>query len=294
VILGGVLLLAAAIKLPDMALFTRQILDYGLVPSWPLAAAGAWGFLLAELILGAALVTGYRPSLALSLTSILLVVFIGITGYAWKTGVVEDCGCFGELLKRTPGQALVEDLFLLAGAVAALILHRPRETRFDRLRLGMVMVAAVAGLILPWVFGLSFSTLPSGEADQGVSNPLGAVHVKEGKAPDLWTGRWLVEIMDTECDHCRASVFALNLIHEDPGLPSVVGLSVNNSGRIRAFREETFASYPVLLVDKSDYLRLLGSGAIPRLILVENGEILSVWDEEVPDFEALRSSEATP
>jgi len=154
--------------------------------------------------------------------------------------------------------------------------------------------AAVAGLALPWVFGLSFSALPSGQAKKENPNPLGPIHALEFGAPDFRAGRWLVEIMSTECEHCRDAVFALNLIHEDPALPSVVALSINPAARVSAFKKETQASYPVIRVARADYLRLLGSGTIPRLILVEDDEIKAVWDQEMPDFEALRAPASAP
>ena len=66
-----------------------------------------------ECALGAALLVNLKPRIALALTSLLLLLFLGVVGYAWATGATESCGCFGPW-KRTPGEAFVEDLVLLA------------------------------------------------------------------------------------------------------------------------------------------------------------------------------------
>ncbi|MBW1989934.1 MAG: hypothetical protein JRI97_10370 [Deltaproteobacteria bacterium] len=285
VLLGGVFLVAAAVKVADMALFTRQILDYGIVSSWPLAAAGAWGFVFAESILAGALLAGWRPREALWGTAALLLVFIGVTGWAWAGDGVDDCGCFGELLKRTPGQALAEDLVLLAIAAAALMLHRPGKPRLQRFRASVTVLFALAGLVLPWVFGLSFSALPRGRA--GEAPPLGRVAILQGPEVDLSSGRWLLEIMDTGCDHCAEAVMPLNMVHQEPSMPRVAALSVNEPGAVEDFIARTGAEFPILKVAREDYLRLLGDGEIPRYILAAEGTIVSVWDGELPGFEEL-------
>ncbi|MBQ16514.1 MAG: methylamine utilization protein [Planctomycetaceae bacterium] len=110
--LGMVFLWAAVAKLFDVSDFIDTIGGYGLV--WePLLGLAAWGLIVVELIIAAALLIGrdWAPRMA----SVLVLVFLVVLGYGIALGLDVECGCFGseEGSGLSPWQAVGVDCGLL-------------------------------------------------------------------------------------------------------------------------------------------------------------------------------------
>ncbi len=126
VALGGILLFAAYAKIIDPVRFEETIRLEGL--DFLLSARAVALIAIAlEVFLGVALLLGVRHK-AVVIPSILLVAFfIYLTAHAWyavETGArtpEENCGCFGNLVDRTPKEAFFMDLLLLVPPLLLLI-----------------------------------------------------------------------------------------------------------------------------------------------------------------------------
>jgi uncharacterized membrane protein YphA (DoxX/SURF4 family) len=94
-LLGGVFLVAGALKLPDPAAAVRAVRAYELLPE-PLVAPVAFGLPVLEIAVGLALVAGVFTRTAAIAAAVLLVVFIAGVASAWARGLQIDCGCFGD------------------------------------------------------------------------------------------------------------------------------------------------------------------------------------------------------
>ena len=94
VLLGGVLVVAGALKLPDPAAAMRAVRAYRLLPE-ALVGPVAFGLPVVEIAIGLALLAGVFVRTAAVAAAVLLVVFIGAVGSAWARGLQIDCGCFG-------------------------------------------------------------------------------------------------------------------------------------------------------------------------------------------------------
>lgn len=144
VLLGVVLVAAGTLKALDPGLFRSNLPFYGLpafleVPVVVLLPA-------VEIALGTMLLAGWRLRKAALGAATLLVVFAAAIGWGWSRGTLEDCTCFGTMLIRSPGEALRQDLLLLAVAVmTALRAGAPRF--FLPRRVGDGIVAGVAILV---------------------------------------------------------------------------------------------------------------------------------------------------
>ncbi|MEI4270507.1 MauE/DoxX family redox-associated membrane protein [Klenkia sp. LSe6-5] len=93
-LLGGVLVVAGALKLPDPAAAARAVRAYQLLPE-ALVGPVAFGLPVVEIAVGLALLAGVFVRTAALATAVLLVVFlVGIVS-AWARGLQIDCGCFG-------------------------------------------------------------------------------------------------------------------------------------------------------------------------------------------------------
>jgi uncharacterized membrane protein YphA (DoxX/SURF4 family) len=93
-LLGGVFLVAGALKLPDPAAAERAVRAYRLLPE-SLVAPVAFGLPVVEIAVGLALLIGVFVRTAALLSALLLVVYLVGVGSAWARGLAIDCGCFG-------------------------------------------------------------------------------------------------------------------------------------------------------------------------------------------------------
>jgi hypothetical protein len=149
VALGLVLLFAVVAKALDPAAFAEELAGLGfaggLLPAW-VAALGA---LALEAVLGALLLLDLRRTPVLIAATLLVAFFLTLTGReAWRAahgvaGAGSACGCFGNLVERTPAEAFRQDLLLLVPALALAWLGRPGARRFASAR-----VAAAAAITL--------------------------------------------------------------------------------------------------------------------------------------------------
>ncbi len=279
--MGIVLVIAAIPKISNMDLFIRQIRDYQVITNHTLLILSAWGEIIVELVLGAALLVYYRPRITVSLSIALFCVFIGAVLWAWITGVTEDCGCFGSWVKRSPGGALIEDLIMLG----ILFLSWPgrdyQEAGASRVKTLIITAALVAGLILPAVFGAPVKELTGIGGGKGASQE-DLFNLQVPGDLDLENGSFLFVVIGTDCSHCRDSVEEFNMLARKTGLPKVIALSADPEDQIDLFIEELEPEFPVLKITEDDFYRLLGMGATPRSILVNKQHVITAWDEEVP------------
>src|SRR4051794_28536645 len=93
-VLGGVFVVAGALKVPDPAAAVRAVRAYRLLPE-SLVAPAAFGLPVIEIAVGLALLLGVFVRTAAIAAAVLLVVFLVGVGSAWARGLQIDCGCFG-------------------------------------------------------------------------------------------------------------------------------------------------------------------------------------------------------
>lgn len=156
IFLGAVLLVAAWAKLLDPLAFAEQIRTEGLDVLLS-AHAVALIALALEVGLGLALVLGLRRLWVLIPTSVLVAFFLFLTGrtyYLASQGLLEEtnsCGCFGNLVQRTPAEAFWQDLALLVPALILAWIGRASGGRaFPPLRTALVGLATAGALIFAW------------------------------------------------------------------------------------------------------------------------------------------------
>ncbi|MCP4664890.1 MAG: hypothetical protein GY849_00870 [Deltaproteobacteria bacterium] len=280
-VVGLVLLTAALSKAMDIVLFVRQIGAYGIISHHLLLGMSAWGLIVLEFSLGVALLLSYRPRLALSLTALLFLLFVGASGWAWFSGATEDCGCFGALLKRTPGEAMIEGLILMGVTVLALLGHPSGAPTKRRAKFWILAAASLTGLALPVFFApdLSWLDRPPSRPD---NTDIGHLQIEGQEHMDIRSGSYLLVLMDTDCRHCLETLPELNSLARADDLAMVIGLCVNEKEKRRNFMEEFQPGFPLERIEDDVFWRLLGDGDLPRIILLRDGRILGVWDKMPP------------
>jgi len=102
-VLGGVMLVAGALKVTDPETAAQAVRAYELLPSGLEAPIG-WGLPFLEIAIGLLLIVGYGVRAAAVAAGVFMVVFIVAVSSAWVRGLAIDCGCFGGGGQVAPGQ----------------------------------------------------------------------------------------------------------------------------------------------------------------------------------------------
>lgn len=288
VFLGVVLILSGGIKALDLNLFVHQIQSYGLITQPVITALAAWAITTVECLLGTALLVNYRPRQALNLTLLLLTAFTLLTLSAAIRGSVEDCGCFGALVKRTPLQAVIEDGVLLFFTLIArwgLIARQGAQTSaktWPSLRVIFVVAAALSGATLPFFSGVPSALL--GDQGEGAREIWADLQVAGVDGIALNKDTHLVVLMSASCQHCQEAVPELAMLMDElKSQPLLfVGLGQDNSEALQDFIAEWAPPYPIGRIAPDAFWTLLGDADLPRIFLVKAGRTLNVWDGAVP------------
>jgi thiol-disulfide isomerase/thioredoxin len=288
-LIGIILLTAAILKAYDIELFMRQIRDYQIITGHLMLIISAWGLIITEFVLGAALLVYFCPKITVPLSIALFCVFIGATLWAWITGVTEDCGCFGSWVKRSPSGAMIEDLIMLGILFLSWPGRNYQSSGGSHVKPLIVTAALLAGIILPMVFGTPVKELVGIGKGEGASQE--DLFTAQGlKDVDLGKGSFIFVIIGTDCSHCRDSVEDFNRLAKKTDLPKVIALSADPEDEIDLFIEELEPVFPVLKITEDDFYRLLGMGSTPRSMLVVKQHVINTWDEEVPDAAVIREA----
>jgi uncharacterized membrane protein YphA (DoxX/SURF4 family) len=101
-----------------------------------------------EIVAGVAVLLGWRMKLFSWLLLLLIIFFSFLTGYAWLSGKIKECGCFGDCLPLSAAESFFKDLILLL-LIIFLFVKR------DKIKPLFSNTVSFAVLILSTVFALS-------------------------------------------------------------------------------------------------------------------------------------------
>lgn len=291
-LLGAILIYAAYTKSIDIPAFGKQIAAFGIITSFKVTLVLAWVFVALEYLLGAALITGFKRRVFLPATMGLFLIFSVALVWAWITGSAEDCGCFGAAVKRTPLEALLEDLILMAGLAAAYLLDRRENTTLLMQRYIALMLLTLAGM----GFAVYENSRLEKSADAGIRLQIKSkalfqgLKVEDLEIGDITKGVFLVALIDTGCDHCQAAVPELNgLSGGKDGLPRMFALCPNTTQEVEKFKLDFKPQFPIGRISEKDFLRILENGDTPRVFVIKDGSVKKVWDGSVPSIEEIVS-----
>jgi uncharacterized membrane protein YphA (DoxX/SURF4 family) len=120
-LVGGVWVVAGALKLPDPAAGVRAVRAYDLLPESVVPTVGHLLPVL-EVVVGLALIVGLLTRWSAAASAVLLVAFILGIASAWARGLEIECGCFGGGGTRAGASSeypweIARDLGLLAASL---------------------------------------------------------------------------------------------------------------------------------------------------------------------------------
>ena len=285
-VLGVVLLVAAGTKAIDPVAFSDQIRSEGLDFLLPAGVVALIGLAI-ESGLGVALFLGLRRLFILLPTLALVIFFLFLTGRTyWRSlqgiEIEESCGCFGNLLDRSPAEAFWQDLALLAIPLALAFVGRRTQTRWLGGRLGMAFVGAAAVTLLGWKAadlplddlatrlspGTVLSAICAGDADAGEEVCLDTL------LPGLDDGDHLVVIADLN-DDLGQRLAELEALSEQVGGGLWVLTDADKEAK-SVFYWQWGPTFEIVEEVPRALLRPLYR-SLPRSFRVQGGEVIETW-----------------
>ena len=280
---GMVFIFSAVAKLDGLNLFEIRLLSDGLLPSRTLAALAARLLIALELVLGIGLCQAvWRRRVLVPATLILLLIFNVYLFYAvFFRGDVENCGCFGEVLKMSPAQALIKNILLMALLAWGWKLH-PADR--SRPRWQVPALAAMALLLVFLGFPMKNARLkPVGAKKNPVVtstvSPFARLTEFNTGTIDVTHGRCLLAFLSVDCEHCRAMAAQLRELSENKILPPVYLILLGDQADIPPFLTETGVSFPYTH-PKADVFFEFVDDVPPYLYLLQDGRILAKWNQD--------------
>jgi uncharacterized membrane protein YphA (DoxX/SURF4 family) len=289
---GGALLVGAWGKLLDPVSFAETLRLEGLTGwlqrlSFVPATVPALIVVAIEIFLGILLVLGVRNRPTLVSTALLIGFFLFLTGRAyWRDleGIAPadgaSCGCFGNLLDRSPKEAFWQDtLLLVPGLLFALVAVIQRHALGRRVALAAVVAtAAVAfGWFAPGLPiddaatrlrpGVEVSSICAGRDDERLCMPT--------LIPELEHGRHLVVMLDLGREGMEKEVESLNRYWLTEPRPSLWVLAAGTPEQNQAFFWKYGPSFEIREVPPTLLRPLYRS--LPRSFLVLDGDVTETW-----------------
>jgi hypothetical protein len=286
-----VLLFGAYAKVLDPLAFAEQIraerLDF-----WLPASLVALVALALETGLGTALVLGVRRLSVLVPSALLVVFFLFLTGrtyYLDHRGLLDStagCGCFGNLVERTPAEAFWQDLGLLVPGLLLAFLWR-RAGSFPSTRIAIAAAAAAATLILAWKSpDLPLDNLAT-RLKPGVAVGDLCTRSEEMQlclstvAPDLEEGHRFVILADLEDESFTDQIPRLN------ELAAEAAVMVLSTGTLEEHRQFFWQWGPVFeIVEAPEALLKPLYRTLPRSFEVVDGKVTATYSGIPDDFGA--------
>jgi hypothetical protein len=296
IFLGAVLLVAVWAKALDPAAFAEQIRIEKL--DVLLSAEGVALIALAlEAGLGLALVLGVRRLGVLVPAALLVAFFVFLTGRAWWMSAhglrtAESCGCFGNLVQRTPAAAFWQDLLLLVPALLLAFVGRDRSARLPTARLAVVLAATVAVALFAWkapelpLDDLATRLRPGVEVDDLCAGSGDDAVCLDTVAPELRKGRHLVVLARLDDPAFTGAVGALNQAASQGG--DVWVLSASPAEEHQAFFWRFGPTFQV--VETPEPLLRPLYRRLPRSFRVEDGRVTETYPG-LPPFARLATFE---
>jgi len=174
---GSLFIISGLIKCNDSIGFSYKLNDYFAQDVLNIEFLIPYSLILAvmicvvEIVLGVALIFGFKPKLTSSLVLLMMLFFTWLTWYTsscisdreiasqlgeeFNRNCVEDCGCFGDALKLKPIESFYKDLVLLIFAIPLFFASFKKSIKENTKKEDILY--GIISLVLLLVFNLFFT-----------------------------------------------------------------------------------------------------------------------------------------
>ena len=280
--LGVLFLVAGVSKAFDPFSFQTALGSYGVPEAFHYSIALVLPTV--EIIVAIMLLANWGRRMAALASLGMLAVFVVSISYGWARGTLEECGCFGPLLERSPAEALLIDLLFVGMAAAVWMDPGKKPLPMDGWRPMLLGFVGLVGLAMTGQF------LAAGPGGLGAITPSGGPDMR---AVDLTQGEHLLYLFHYECPACAQVSPRVATFSRDPSLPPVVGVTFRTPSReLDNYRAKYGMDIPIEVLEGQAFVGITGDGSVPQLAFVRDGEIVRVWkgSNEIPGITELRRS----
>jgi len=267
-ILGIIFLMSAISKLVAPGLFEITIMEQGIFTSREIVAYLSRFLIVMELFLGLALFQSfYLKNIILPLSIFILLAFTILLSFSVFAGDTNNCGCFGEVIKMSPLQAIIKNIFLI---FIGMILFRLQGNNSTKIYIPI--------LILVVSFGTVFGIAPIKSYDNLVFTQYTNFE-NEGRV-DLTNGNNLVAVFFIECEHCIETAQEIVKLENETGNISnlYILFAGEDSDSIHSFIDKTQIDHPYFRIPLEDFFGLIGNSP-PRIYWLKDGKVKEYWDD---------------
>lgn len=203
-LVGALFIFSGFIKLNDPLGFSYKLQEYfsaevlGLEFLTPYALLISIILVVVEVLLGIALLVGYRKKITLWLLFAMIAFFTFLTFYSAYFNKVTDCGCFGDAIPLVPWESFAKDVILLVLILFLMVSQKYIQPLFSKIiNTSIIFVSFVACMFfgmhvlehLPW---LDFRAYKEG------SNIAEGMVVPEGAPEAVFEYQWKFNVKGEE------------------------------------------------------------------------------------------------
>lgn len=266
--LGAVFIVSAVSKLVATGVFEISIIEQGIAGDRQIAGYLARLLIGFELFLGASCF--FSAGLKRLILPLILATLTGFTLYlayfALFRTEMEDCGCFGEMVRMTPFESILKNLVLIAMTVLVLVGTPVTKVRW-------AASAAVLAVCTIAVF---------------VYSPVRPVHTTQFSGytsfsgfgvVDLNKGEKLVAVFNLDCEHCQQTAYEMGLLYKEnhKKLPELFCLIMGEPEQVDPFFKKAQSGFPYRMISENEFFSLIGNEP-PRIYRLLDGRIKDTWD----------------
>jgi len=263
-----VFIVSAITKLIEPGLFEITIINQGIISTREIAAYFARGIIIVELFLGLALLQPYYlKKIILPASMITLIGFTVILAVDIFIGKNDNCGCFGEVIKMSPIEAIVKNILLLVLGIFIFLKSEGKTTKF---------FVPIIVFFVSFIF--VFSIAPFKSYDDLVFSKY--TNFSNEERVDLTSGNKLVAIFFIDCDHCMEVASQIVAYENDNNKVDnlFILFAGEESDSVQSFINATQIDHLHSRISIEDFFELIGS-APPRFYWLQEGVIKEYWDD---------------
>ncbi len=277
IILGGVFIFSAIVKLFPVELFEYTFVEMG-VSNWKFSPIIARLFIGFEWFLGSLLLFnswGRRKEVAI--LGILLLLFF--TAYLIfqliNQGNTGNCGCFGSFIKMTPAESILKNSLLILLFIP-IIVSEFKGLWFKKI-LFLSTFLFLFSFIMPFVLNpLGYAQFPESTL-KGDELFLDEVYKLEGnKKPkiELRKGKHLISFMSATCPHCILAGYKLHIFKKNnPNLSMYIFLNGDSLDAKKFFEETKAKNIPNSMMSVKDGFVQNAGNSFPSIYMVKDNVI---------------------
>ncbi len=276
--IGIVFLFSAYAKIPTLEQFGWTIVETTFL-TW---TAAEW---LARILIGFEFFLGFLfifhfaiAKTAIPWASLLLVVFSAYLFYVMKKfGNNGNCGCFGEMLRMTPQQAILKNVILLAAMLVLYFISYSYTFAYQQLLMAIVLLAC---LIFPVVVNKPESIYIK-DKEKTINDPIPLsilYNDSSNVAPttELRKGKHVVAFMSLTCEFCRKAAKRMRIMYEkDSTLPFYLILNGDSTNRTSFFEDTKTQYIPHSFFNGAEkFTALTGTHGLPAIKWIQDTTIV--------------------